>query len=137
VHKEFFKRFTHWYATKIFPEVVYMPGTSQEELRANSQEYITCGIPSAICSVDVMHIRLWGVSANLKQVCTGKEKFPSRAYELICNQLSISLISHLQYTLCLQVVGTQFLRSYQMGCRCQYRIHPSLVNWHRLHQRKV
>ena len=38
-----------------------------------------------------MHIRLWGVSANLKQVCTGKEKFPSRAYELICNRRGMLL----------------------------------------------
>ena len=62
-----------------------MPEATQEALRENSAEYIIAGLPATMCSVDCFHIRLWGVSANLKQVCTGKEKFPSRVYELTVN----------------------------------------------------
>ena len=36
-------------------------------------------------AVDCVHVRVWGVSANLNQVSTGKEKFPSRVFEAAVN----------------------------------------------------
>ena len=81
----FFKLFVHWYATTVFPKVVRTPEANQEVLRCNGAEYIAAGFPWALASLDVVHIRLWEVSANLKQLSTGKEKFPSRAFELACN----------------------------------------------------
>ena len=47
-----------------------MPDPDQASLEVNSAEYTL-----AICSVDVVHVRLWNVASNLKQVSTGKEKF--------------------------------------------------------------
>ena len=66
-----------------------MPEADQEIIRSNGAEYIAAGFPWVIMSLDVVHIRLWGCSANLKQVSTGKEKFPSRAFELGCNNRRI------------------------------------------------
>ena len=38
-----------------------------------------------------MHVRVWGVSANLKQVSTGKESFPSRVFEVAVNRRGMIL----------------------------------------------
>jgi hypothetical protein len=62
-------------------------------MEENSREYKVAGFPSTMTSVDCVHIRLWSVSHNLKQVSTGKEKFPSRAFELSCNKRGIILSS--------------------------------------------
>ena len=56
-----------------------------EELENNNAEYVAAGFPGAVCSVDCVHVRVWGVSANLKQVSTGKEHFPSRVFEVSVN----------------------------------------------------
>ena len=85
----FFKRFSSWYATTVAPRVIRMPDMDQEALRSNGAEYIAAGFPPVISSLDVTHVRLWGASANLKQVSTGKEKFPSRAFEVGTNHRRI------------------------------------------------
>ena len=81
----FFKAYVKWYSRSVTPKVVCMPEADQEAIRSNGAEYIAAGFPWVIVSLDVVHIRLWGCSANLKQVSTEKEKFPSRAFELGCN----------------------------------------------------
>lgn len=58
---------------------------SLEELDLNGIEYARAGFPGTVGSVDVVHIRQWAVSANLKQSATGKEKYPSRAFEVMVN----------------------------------------------------
>jgi hypothetical protein len=83
VHRCFFIKFMTWYSTVVFPTVVKMP--ILEELHDNGAEYRVSGFPGCVCSVDCVHVRLWGVSANLKQVSTGKEKFPSRVFEAAVN----------------------------------------------------
>ena len=55
------------------------------ELYDNGAEYRVSGFPGCVCSVDCVHVRVWGVAANLKQVSTGKEKFPSRVFEAAVN----------------------------------------------------
>ena len=83
VHRSFFSKFMNWYSTKVFPLVVRMPRL--DELYNNGAEYRVCGFPGCVCLVDCVHVRVWGVSANLKQVSTGKEKFPSRVFEAAVN----------------------------------------------------
>jgi hypothetical protein len=89
VHRIFLKNFMHWYSTRVFPEVVKMP--TMEELDVNGAEYRAAGFPGCVCSVDCVHVRVWGVSANLKQVCTGKEHFPSRVFEVSVNRRGMIL----------------------------------------------
>ena len=38
-----------------------------------------------------MHIRLWNVALNLKQVSTGKEKYPTRAFNVVVNHRKLVL----------------------------------------------
>ena len=87
VHRCFFNKFIEWYSTKVFPTVVKMP--TLDEVYNNGAEYRVAGFPGCICSVDCVHVRVWGVSANLKQVSTGKEKFPSRVFEAAVNHRGI------------------------------------------------
>ena len=89
VHRTFFKLFMKWYATTVFPAVVRMP--KLHELHANGIEFEAAGFPGCVCSVDCVHVRVWGVSANLKQVSTGKEKFPSRVFEVSVNHRGMIL----------------------------------------------
>ena len=89
VHRIFFYKLMHWYSTRVFPEVVKMP--SIDELTLNSKEYSLAGFPGCVCSVDCVHVRVWGVSANLKQISTGKEKFPSRVFEVAVNRRGMIL----------------------------------------------
>ena len=72
-----------WYSDIVFPLFIKMP--TMEELENNNAEYVAAGFPGAVCSVDCVHVRVWGVSANLKQVSTGKEHFPSRVFEVSVN----------------------------------------------------
>jgi hypothetical protein len=83
VISSFFKKFMKWYAEVVFPEVVRMPTLG--ELHENGAEYVLSGFPGSGFSVDCVHVRVWGASANLKQVSTGKEKFPSRVFEAVVN----------------------------------------------------
>jgi hypothetical protein len=59
--------------------------TDNEELMNNGVEYDLAGFPSCIGSIDVVHIRQWLISSNLKIAATGKEKFSSRAFEVMVN----------------------------------------------------
>ena len=51
---------------------------SIKELDYIGAEYQLAGLPGCVSSVDCVHVRVLGVSANLKQISTGKEHFPSR-----------------------------------------------------------
>ena len=81
--KRFFCVFVGWYGTVVFDEVIKMP--TLEELTRNGAEYGTAGVPGPVGSVDCVHVRQWCVSANLRQMATGKEKYPSRSYEVMVN----------------------------------------------------
>jgi Plant transposon protein len=60
-----------------------------EELEINNAEYVAAGFPWALFSAECVLGRVWGVLKNLKQVPTGKEKFPSRVFEVSVNRRSI------------------------------------------------
>ena len=89
VHRIFFQKFMHWYSIRVSPEVVKMP--TLEELNVNGAEYRAAGFTGCACSVDCVHVRVWGVSANLKQISTGKEHFPSRVFEVSVNRRGMIL----------------------------------------------
>ena len=74
MHRVFFEKFMKWYSEIVFPLFIKMP--TMEELGSNSAEYVAAGFPGTVCFVDCVHVRFWGVAANLKQVSTGKEHFP-------------------------------------------------------------
>jgi hypothetical protein len=71
----------------VFPSFIKMP--NMEELESKNAEYVAAGFQGAVCSVDCVHVRVWGVSANLKQVSTGQEHFPSMVFEVSVNHRRI------------------------------------------------
>ena len=87
VHQAFFARFVKYYAKEIAPLVITMPDPNDDDACSNnSLEYKAAGFTSlCVGSIDVVHVRQWRCRQNLKQLSTGKEKYPSRAYEVICN----------------------------------------------------
>lgn len=82
-HRAFFTVFVTWYADTQYPLYVKLP--TPEEVASNGQEYAYAGMPGVLGSIDVVHVRQWAVTANLKQFATGKEKYPSRAFEVMVN----------------------------------------------------
>ena len=64
IHSNLYMPFMRWYAQSVFPEVVKMP--TLEELEGNGAEDKAAGFNVAVISVDCVHVRIWGVSANLK-----------------------------------------------------------------------
>jgi len=65
---------------------VKLPDSGDNEgLMNNGLEYDLAGFTSCIGSIEVVHIRQWLISSNLKIAATGKEKFPSRAFEVMVN----------------------------------------------------
>lgn len=88
-HRKFFVIFVEWMSTCVFPLYVKLP--TVEELNRNGAEYTAAGVPGTAASVDVVHIRQWNICANLKQFATGKEKYPTRAYEVMVNHRRLIL----------------------------------------------
>lgn len=56
VHRVFFKKFIHLYATEIFPEACAFPST-HEALEKCMKEYTAAGLAGAFCSTDCVHFR--------------------------------------------------------------------------------
>jgi hypothetical protein len=67
-----------------------MPKT-KEEIDSHCHEYKAAGFPGCIGSYDCVHVRWWACSANLKQFATGKEKYPTRAFEVTVNHRRVIL----------------------------------------------
>ena len=88
VHRCFFEKFMHYYSVRVFPEVVKMP--SLEEVDSKSAECSLAGFSGCACSVDCVHVRVWG---NLKQISNGKAKFPSRVFEVAVDRRGIIVAS--------------------------------------------
>jgi len=80
----FFSEFSKKGRDKLFPEHVRMPETV-EELAEIEAAYALIGIPGACGSMDVVHIALGSCPHGLINVCTGKEGYPTLAYNVICD----------------------------------------------------
>lgn len=60
-----------------------MPDPNDEvEIERNGREYARAGFEATISSLDVVHIRQWCIAHNLRRPATGKEHYPSRAYQV-------------------------------------------------------
>ena len=53
--------------------------------------YTAVGIPGACSSMDVVHIPLGACPQGLNNVCTGKEGYPTLAYNVICDHAGRAL----------------------------------------------
>ena len=80
----FFKDFSKKGREELFPIHVKMPGTV-EELGEIEAAYAAIGLPGACGSMDVVHIALGACPHGIKNVCTGKEGYPTLAYNVICD----------------------------------------------------
>ena len=85
----FMSAFVDWMSTVVYNEFVKMPEV--DEVNSNGHEYGLAGLPGTIFSMDCVHIRMWGLFASLKVLFTGKEKFPSRVYEVCVNHRRLIL----------------------------------------------
>jgi hypothetical protein len=82
VHRRFF---IDWAAkmSSLKAEYIYMP-RDDTELKFVVGEYKALGLPGCIGSVDCVHIGWDNCPVQMKNMYTGKEGYPSIAYEVIC-----------------------------------------------------
>ena len=80
-HSKFFKRFV-WYLFDQRHEYIYLPRNS-EELRTVMTSYEEMGLPGAMGSVDVVHVKWSNCPAGDYNRSKGKESYPSLAFECI------------------------------------------------------
>ena len=79
----FFVFIKHWSTVK-FAHYVKMPST-EEELRRCEAEYAMGGLNGCIGSSDVCHVAWDRCRASLSNAATGKEGFPTLAFQIIVN----------------------------------------------------
>ena len=80
----FFHRFCEWFGSEIYRDWVSMP-KSEDEIAAITAAYALVGLPGAVGSMDVVHLA-WGMCpAGLANLATGKEGYPSVAYNVIAD----------------------------------------------------
>lgn len=80
VIRKFFDEFVKVGSTYWFSREVRIP--NDEELQWNLGAFASAGLPGCFCCSDGVHIRLWSCSHNLKHSCTGKEKYPTIAFNV-------------------------------------------------------
>ena len=82
VHRSFFMK---WISdmSSIKDEFIFMP-QDNDTFRKVSEEYAARGLPGCIGSVDCVHIGWDRCPTQYKNMYTGKEGYPSVAYEVIC-----------------------------------------------------
>ena len=91
VIRTFFGKFVKWFSEDMFPIYVRMPEADEVSINHNGAEYIIAGIPATLASVDCVHVRLWNCAASCRQFATGKEKYPTRGYEVMVNHRKLIL----------------------------------------------
>jgi len=80
-HSKFFKRFV-WYLFDRRHEYIYLPRNA-EELNVVMRSYEEMGLPGAMGSVDVVHVKWSNCPAGDYNRSKGKESYPSLAFECI------------------------------------------------------
>lgn len=76
-----FHTFVEGCSGKLFSKYVYPPEGAY--LRSVKDTYAKMGFPGAIGSMDCTHIRWDKCPSNLQNVCRGKEKYPSLAFQVV------------------------------------------------------
>jgi hypothetical protein len=82
VHRSFFHKWI-WGMASIKDEFIFMPHDDYT-LQRVTEEYAARGLPGCIGSVDCVHIRWDRCPTQYKNMYSGKEGYPSVAYEVIC-----------------------------------------------------
>jgi hypothetical protein len=82
--RNFIVHFASWGASILFPLKVQTPQTN-DEIAECVRVYEALGFPGTIGSIDATHVELHNCPDNLKHVSTGKEGFPTRAFQIVVN----------------------------------------------------
>lgn len=80
--RSFFIKFVKNYASLIAPNVISCP-QSEKELRDCEHEYKMAGFPGFVGSMDCTHTRLDRCDSDFSNLSKGKEKIPTRAFEIV------------------------------------------------------
>ena len=80
----FFHEFNRHAREELYPIHVRMPSNINELMEIEAA-YAAVGIPGTCGSMDVVHIPLGACPHGLINVCTGKEGYPTLAYNVICD----------------------------------------------------
>lgn len=83
-HRNFFKLFSSFGRQVLYPLFVKVPSTN-EEFEKTMHEFTNAGFPGCVGAVDCVHVRLWGCPEEYKILSTGKEKFPTRVFQVVCD----------------------------------------------------
>jgi hypothetical protein len=83
-HRVFFHDFCKKFASKYYHEYVYLP-RNNDELRSSMSDYSRMGIPGALGSTDCVHVRWDMCPASLTNLCSGKEGYPTLAWQATVN----------------------------------------------------
>jgi hypothetical protein len=77
-----FHQFTKEFVTHFYDDYIQFP--SGDKLASIAQAYAEMGFPGACGSMDVTHVRLGKCPHGLRVLATGKESFPTLAFQCIC-----------------------------------------------------
>lgn len=80
----FFHKFTEWFRSELYPKFVFTPKTMTEVAEIQAA-YAALGLPGCIGSMDVVHVAWCMCPTWLANLATGKEGYPSIAYNVICD----------------------------------------------------
>lgn len=82
-HRSFFHKFTDLFGNTIFKKHCFPP-TTPLEIDKILMEYQAAGLPGCIGSCDVTHVVWDRVPYKIRPKYSGKEKYPTVAYEVVC-----------------------------------------------------
>jgi hypothetical protein len=82
-HRTFFEQFCNKFVSELYTEFIHVP--ENEELNEVTEIYRKLGFPGCVGSVDVVHVWWDMVPYEMKACCTGKEKIPTLAFEVVCD----------------------------------------------------
>jgi hypothetical protein len=118
-HRLFFHRFTDYFFDN-HHDYIYLPRDA-DELRIVSQKYREVGLPGAMGSKDVVHVKWSRAPAGDFNRCKGKESYPSIAFQCISNfEWRIMGVSRAQY-------GT---RNDKSIVRRDHNVHAVVTGWY-------
>ena len=81
-HNSFFHLFVKWLATTKYEEVVKFPST-KEEIDVSVNQYSQQFLNGCLGSIDCVHIAWDMCPAGIRSDCTGKEGYPSLAFQVV------------------------------------------------------
>ena len=80
--RTFFHNFCEFFASRYY-DIFIHPPTTPDEIDGVTSIYRRLGFPGAIGSVDCVHVRWDKCPFSLRSTCTGKEGYPTLAYEAV------------------------------------------------------